>query len=146
MCLLRGRNWRFRHSLGCSILHLQIPLAEQSAADRLLGLRVRIPSVSWMSLSCSCYALSRRGLCNEPIPRPENFCRLCCVIVRDLDASRMRRPWPATGCCAKKKCMYLVCNSAHCSSDLHVYPIFADALYPMVISGNTFFTFLLIST
>jgi hypothetical protein len=34
------------------------------AADRLLGLRVRIPPGTWMSpVSCECCVLSSRGLC-----------------------------------------------------------------------------------
>ena len=37
--------------------------------------------------------LSGGGLCNEPIPRLEQSYRLC-VIVCDLETSRIRRPWP----------------------------------------------------
>jgi hypothetical protein len=37
-----------------------------------------------------------------PIPRPEEFYRLWCVIVCDLETSRMSRPWPAFCCCCKK--------------------------------------------
>jgi hypothetical protein len=43
-----------------------------------------------------------RGLCNEPIPRPEESYRLCCVIVCDLDSSRMRWPWPELDCCGAR--------------------------------------------
>jgi hypothetical protein len=42
-------------------------------------------------------------LCDGPIPRPEEFYRLWCVIVCDLETSRMKRPWPGLGCCARKK-------------------------------------------
>jgi hypothetical protein len=45
--------------------------------------------------------LSRRGLCDGPIPPPEESYRLCCVTVCGLEASRMRRPWPALGCCTR---------------------------------------------
>jgi hypothetical protein len=38
-----------------------------------------------------------RGLCDELITRPEESYRLCCVVVCDLEISRMRRPWPALG-------------------------------------------------
>jgi len=41
--------------------------------------------------------LSGRGLCDELITRPEESYRLRCVVVRDLETSRMRRPWPALG-------------------------------------------------
>jgi len=47
--------------------------------------------------------LSGRGLCDEPITRPEESYRLWCVVVSDLDTSWMRRPWPNGGCCAKKQ-------------------------------------------
>jgi hypothetical protein len=52
-----------------------------------------------VSVSCECCLLSGRGVCDEPIPRPEEFYRLCFVIVCDLETSTMRRPWPALGCC-----------------------------------------------
>jgi hypothetical protein len=46
------------------------------------------------------WVLSGRGLCDGPIPRPEECKRLWCVIVCDLDTSSLRRPWPALGCWA----------------------------------------------
>jgi len=33
--------------------------------------------------------LSRRGLCDELITRPEESYRLCCLVVCDLETSRM---------------------------------------------------------
>ena len=71
-----------------------------SCYSRFLVLRVRIPPKAWMSVSCVCFVLSGRDLCDGPIPRPEESYRLCCVIVCDLETSRMRRPWPALGCYA----------------------------------------------
>ena len=47
--------------------------------------------------------LSGRGLCNELITRPEESYRLWCVIVCELETSRMRRPWPTEGCCTKSQ-------------------------------------------
>jgi hypothetical protein len=41
--------------------------------------------------------LSSRGLCDEVITRPEESYRVWCVVVCDLETSRMRRPWPALG-------------------------------------------------
>ena len=37
--------------------------------------------------------LSGRGLCDELITRPEESYRLCCVVVCDLDTSRMGAPY-----------------------------------------------------
>jgi hypothetical protein len=58
----------------------------RSAAERLLGSRVRIPPEAWIFLSCTVFVLSGRGLCDGPIPRPEESYRLWCVAVwsRDL--------------------------------------------------------------
>jgi len=50
-----------------------------------------------MSVCCKCCVLSGRGLCDELITRPEESYRLWCVIVCDLETSRMRRLWPALG-------------------------------------------------
>jgi hypothetical protein len=52
---------------------------------------------------CKCSVLSDRGLCDGPISRPEESYRLRCVIVCDLETSRMRRHWPALGCCALER-------------------------------------------
>ena len=37
--------------------------------------------------------LSGRGLCNELITRPEESYRLCCVVVCDLETSRIGAPY-----------------------------------------------------
>ena len=37
--------------------------------------------------------LSGRGLCDELITRPEASYRLCCVVVCDLETSRMGAPY-----------------------------------------------------
>jgi len=37
--------------------------------------------------------LSGRGLCDELITRPEESYRLCCVVVRDLETSRLGAPY-----------------------------------------------------
>ena len=57
--------------------------------DRLLGLRVQIRPGAWMVVRCDC--CRGRDLCDWPITRPEESYRLCCVIVCDLETSRMRR-------------------------------------------------------
>ena len=71
--------------------------ARGSAASRLLGLWVRIPSGVWIFVCCEFCVLSGRGLCDELITRPDDFYRLCCVVVCDLETSGMGRPWPALG-------------------------------------------------
>ena len=45
--------------------------------------------------------LSGRGLCDGPIPRPEESYWVLCVTVCDPETSRMRWPLPASGCCAR---------------------------------------------
>jgi hypothetical protein len=56
-----------------------------------------------MSVCCECCLLSGRGLCDGPIPRPEECYQLCYVTVCDPETSRMARSWPALGCCAREK-------------------------------------------
>jgi hypothetical protein len=49
--------------------------------------------------------LSGRGLCDELITCPEEYYRLWCVVMCDLETWRMRRPWPALGrSSTRKKC------------------------------------------
>jgi hypothetical protein len=56
-----------------------------------------------MFVCCDCCVLSGRGLCDELIAHPEESYRLWCVVVCDLETSRMRRPWPAIGLQHHKK-------------------------------------------
>ena len=78
-------------------------LRRRSTAARLLRSWVRIPPAAWMFVCCECRVLSDRSLCDELITRPEESYRLWCVVVCDIETSRMRRPWPNGGCCAKNK-------------------------------------------
>ena len=64
---------------------------------------VRIPPGAWMFVCCECFVLSGRGLCDELITRPEEFYRLWCFVVYDLETSRMRKPRPTEGCHVKNK-------------------------------------------
>jgi hypothetical protein len=48
----------------------------------LLRLWVRIPPGSWISVCCECCVLSGRGLYDELITRPEEWCVVC-----DLETS-----------------------------------------------------------
>jgi len=56
-----------------------------------------------MFVCCECGVLLGRGLCDELITRPEESYRLWCVVVCDLETSRMRRPWPTGGRHAENK-------------------------------------------
>ena len=51
------------------------------------------PTGAWIFVCCECRVLSGRGLCDELITRPEESYRLCCVVVCDLETSRMRAPY-----------------------------------------------------
>ena len=68
-----------------------------------------------MFVCCECRVLSGRGPCDELITRPEESYRLWCVVMCDLETSRMRRPWPALGRSAtgKKNYFYnIICISS----------------------------------
>jgi len=54
-----------------------------------------------MSVCRECCVFSGRCLCDELIPRPKESYRLWCVVVCGLETARMRRSWPAGGCCPK---------------------------------------------
>jgi hypothetical protein len=69
----------------------------------LLRLWVRIPLGTWMCVCFECCVLSSISLCDELITRPEESYRLWCVVLCDLVTSRMRRPSPNGGFCAKRK-------------------------------------------
>ena len=46
-----------------------------------------------MGICCERRVLSGRGICDELITRPEESYRLCCVVVCDLETSRMGAPY-----------------------------------------------------
>ena len=66
-----------------------ISASERPAAAHLLTTWVRIPPGAWIFVCCECRVLSGRGLCDELITRPEESYRLWCVVVCDLETSRM---------------------------------------------------------
>ena len=68
-------------------------LRRRSVAARLLRSWVWIPPVAWIFVCCECCVLSGTGLCDELITRPEESYRLWCVVVCDLETSRMRKAW-----------------------------------------------------
>jgi hypothetical protein len=63
------------------------------AAAHLLRLWVRIPPGAWIFVRCECRVWSGTGLCDELITRPEESYRLCCVVVCDLETSRIAAPF-----------------------------------------------------
>jgi len=81
-------------------------LRRRSAAARLLRSWVRIPQwhgcFSVVSVVCCQVEVSA----NELITCPEESYRLWCVVVCNLETSRMRRPWPALGRSATAKKNY----------------------------------------
>jgi hypothetical protein len=76
----------------------------------------RIPPVGSIFVSCECCVMSGTGPCDGPIPRPEETYRLWCVILCDLQTSRMRRPWIAWGCRARKKGLHLSTHEHVCEN------------------------------
>ena len=51
------------------------------------------PTGAWIFVCCECRVLSGRGLCDELITRPEESYRLWCVVVCDLETSRIVAPY-----------------------------------------------------
>jgi hypothetical protein len=75
-------NWKIKVSIFVPIITFaQWPrrLRRGSAAERLLASWLRIPPEAWMFVSCTVFVLSGRGLCDGPIPRPEESYQLWCV-------------------------------------------------------------------
>ena len=77
-------------------------LRHRSVAARLLVLWVRIPPGAWVFVCCECCVLSGSGFCDELITHPEESYRMWCVVVCDLETTRMRS-WSALGRSATKK-------------------------------------------
>ena len=71
----------------------KISAGERPVAARLLRSWVRIPPGAWIFVCCECRVLSGRGLCDELITRTEESYRLCCVVVCDLETSRIGAPY-----------------------------------------------------
>ena len=77
-------------------------------AARLLRSWVRIPSGAWIFVCRECRVLSGRGLCDELITRPEESYRLCCVLVCDLETSRICAPYIYDISSLRVKCVCLL--------------------------------------
>jgi len=70
-----------------------ISAGEQPQATHLLKSWVQIPPGALIFVCCECRVLSGRGLCAELITHPEESYRLCCVVVCDLETSRIGAPY-----------------------------------------------------
>ena len=66
---------------------------ERPVAARLLRSWVRISPGAWIFVCCECRVLSGRDLCDELVTRPEESYRLWCVVVCDLETSRICAPY-----------------------------------------------------
>ena len=71
----------------------KISADERPVAARLLRSWVRIPPGAWIFVCCECRVLSGRVLCDELITSPEDSYQLCCVVVCDLETSRIGAPY-----------------------------------------------------
>jgi len=97
-------NAQYFYILTIEVCRSQWPrgLRRRSTAARLLRLWVQIPPEAWMFYCCECCVLSDRSLCDALITCPEEPYRMWCVVLCDLETSRMRSPWPALGRSATK--------------------------------------------
>ena len=73
-------------------LEPKISAGERPQAAPFLRSWVRIPPGAWIFVCCECRVLSGRGLCDELITRPEESYRMWCVVVCDLETSRIGAP------------------------------------------------------
>ena len=69
-----------------------ISAGKRPQAAHLLRSWVRILPGAWIFVCYECRVLSGRGLCDELITRPEESYRLWCVVVCELETSRMGAP------------------------------------------------------
>jgi hypothetical protein len=81
-----------------------------------------------MTVFCECCVLSGKGLCDEPIPPPEKFYRKWRVVVCDPVTSRIRRPWPALGCCTRDRDRDLSNDSTVDQSFHNLFFFFVESL------------------
>jgi len=81
--------------------------------------------------------LSGRGLCDELITRPEESYRLCCVVVCDLETSRMRRLWPALGCSATAKSSSNSSSSSSSSNGSNLITLFSNRIPNLILLKTT---------
>jgi len=78
---------------GAPILDVSRSAGQRPVAARLLRSWVQIPPGAWIFVCCECRVLSGRGLCDGLISSSEESYRLCCVVVCDLETSRIGAPY-----------------------------------------------------
>jgi len=74
---------------GQNVLTLNLLATGRSPAE-IMGSN---PTGAWIFVCCECRVLSGRGLCDELITHPEESYRLWCVVVCDLETSRICTPY-----------------------------------------------------
>jgi len=91
------RNQAFSRRAACGRSPAEILGYSNSRSQQVSGHRSQatghMPTGAWIFVCCECRLLSGRGLCDELITRPEESYRLCCVVVCDLETSRMGAPY-----------------------------------------------------
>ena len=102
VCLYMNMNCLFFSNISNIVIilyayipYMPVPVAAQSKALVCVRSPAEIVGsnpTEGMDVCCECCVLSGRGLCDKLITRPKESYRLCCVVVCDLETSRMRRP------------------------------------------------------
>jgi len=87
--LLMSHTYIYIYIYGAPILEV----SRSHTTTHLLRSWVRFPPGACIFVCCNCRALSGRGLCDELITRPKESYRLWCVVVCDLETSRMGAPY-----------------------------------------------------
>jgi hypothetical protein len=90
-----------------------ISVGERPATAHLLRSWVRLPPGSWIFVCCEFRVLSGRGLCDELITRLEESYGLCCVVVCDLETSRIGAPYIYDISNLRVKYWYSIVQSIH---------------------------------
>ena len=114
-----------------------ISAGERPQAACLLRSWFRIPPGAWIFVCCECRVLSGRGLCDELITRPVESYRLCCVVVCDLETSRIGAPYIYIYDISR-----LRVNQDDWSSTVLLYPCVYNSLASPDFPPKTLFAFL----
>ena len=106
------------------------PVGFETTISALLRSWFRIPQGAWIFVCCECRVLSGRSLCDELITRPEESYRLWCVVVCDLETSRIGATYIHDNSSLRvNKLLYCV--------SLKIYNKFANYFCELKFSGNT---------
>jgi len=72
------------------------------------------PTGAWIFVCRECRVLSGRGLCDKLITRPEESYRLCCIVVCDLETSRIGAPYIYDISSLRVKDTFSLCRMYRC--------------------------------